>query len=340
MSLIGGYFRKTGKMEDAFIAEKAKSFSIIPDVSGRNYETIVYGNLFGHIIAKYNFDAPVQVKYMQTEDYAVITLGFHNLSYVEKEKKSDWKLSVSELVKQVIESEGEFVSIVMDRRSGDIDIINDRFSSRPFYILQDDDCFIFSSNIAFLLHLYGKRLEADPLGWLQIFSYGHTLDTRTNLQNVERLRPASHIRITTNGITEEQYWFLKHEPRDDLDPLTFAHKVFEAFEKSVAKRAALFKKGFVSLSGGLDSRLVAGAMPSEADFYLMTFGPSGGGLKSPDIKVARQIGRIFGREHCIRSIQVEEVCDIAETVVRLTGGLIPIHHPVKSFQALPEMQKG
>ncbi|TFG47019.1 MAG: hypothetical protein E4H40_07025, partial [Candidatus Brocadiia bacterium] len=204
--------------------------------------------------------------------------------------------------KQIEESEGEFVSLLMEYNSGNIHIIDDRFAVRPFFIFRSAEGVFFSSNLAFLLHLADHRPTPDPLGILQIFSYGHTLETKTNLQDIERLRPASHIVVSKEGIQERQYWRLTHNVQQDLDAETFAEKTFEAFQASTSARTQLTKKGFVALSGGLDSRLLAGAIPSDSDYYAFTIADSTSSENTPEVSAAREVSRILGLEHQIGRI--------------------------------------
>ena len=126
---------------------------------------------------------------MQGTGNALLVLGFLN-------SEPGW-LSVEQLE----ETEGEFVA-VLSEESGTVHIINDRFGSRPFYILENQDGIYFSSNLAFLLQLVGRSYESDILGWFHMFSYGHTLGSRTTFKNVKRLLPASHVVISPDGRLE------------------------------------------------------------------------------------------------------------------------------------------
>src|SRR5207244_2554812 len=98
------------------------------------------------------------------------------------------------------------------------------------------------------------------VGWLQIFTYGHTLGQRTNRLGGVRVRPGSHVTITPGGVDDRQYWKLSHDPVD-LDPQSHADAAFEAFQETAAWRAKRFPRCVIALSGGLDSRLVAATLP-------------------------------------------------------------------------------
>jgi len=286
MSLIGGYFCRSGAWPDDSVRRKLQSFAILDGDSPDSYEYIVRPFQFGHIIAKYKGAGPVQVRAAETDARSLVTLGYHDLGY---------EIVAPDIVSRLVKSDGEFVSLVADRTGPAVHVVNDRFSARPFYWCCEGDVTAFSSNVFFLVHLLGLRPRPDVLGWLEIFSYSHTLGERTNIEGIRRLPPASHLTITQAGVDCQRYWRLKHETRHDLDPVEHAERTFDAMRRSTAARARLSDAGFVSLSGGLDSRLVAGALPAKADFYLYTFNGSDG--DSADVSVARQIAQILGRRH-------------------------------------------
>src|SRR4029077_111183 len=111
----------------------------------------------------------------------------------------------------------------------------------------------------------------DRLGWLQIFRFGHTLGTRTNCVGAERLRPATHLTITPDCVTERQYWKLEHQPEEKLNSNSFADEVFQAFLESATWRTRRSPRSILALSGGLDSRLVAACAPKDVDLTAFTF---------------------------------------------------------------------
>ena len=95
----------------------------------------------------------------------------------------------------------------------------------------------------------------------------------------------------------------------------------------------------MALNGGLDSRLVAEAGPREANYSAFTFVDSTEETETLEVKTAREVGHILGMEHHVKAIGAAEVSSVADYLVRLTGGLIPIHHSVKALQYIHEMEK-
>ena len=307
-----------------------KYYSILPQKDLDCFENIVIETKHGHIVQKHKKDYPIQYGACENiDENALITLGYFY--------PSDRANSHEELLQECCESsaqaleerEGEFVSIYAEGRTGEIHIVNDRFASRPFYITRATEATYFSSDLSFLLYLKGGNHEIDMLGWMQIFSFGHTLETRTNIRNIKRISPATHLIISpTNIIQEKQYWQLKSRPEDDLNPAHYSKKVFRAFQKGTSLRAGLVGEGVVALSGGLDSRLIAGALPKNGGFEAFTFVNSTSTSNTNEVRIAAEVAAILGLEHHIEHLADYRVSQFVNDIVMLTGGMRPLHNMV------------
>ncbi|MBN1818309.1 MAG: hypothetical protein JW828_13195 [Sedimentisphaerales bacterium] len=343
MGLIAAICYKNGSVDTDFIRRKAESFAVLPREEASAYTHLIWPDRNMILIAKCKGKPPTQVRYKKGDLFSLMTLGFHDLDYSRLESgkpQCGGGLCFENPARWIERSEGEFVSLLLDHRAQELHIINDRFAARPFYALSEGTTVTFSSNLLFLFHMTSYTAHPDPLGWLQIFSYGHTVGKTTNVKGIWKIRPGSHIVVNDKGLHEQQYWRLRHDPLDAADPAEYAERVFHAFRDSVVARSRIFGRGFVSLSGGLDSRLAAAAIPANSDYSLFTFINSFSEKDSPDVRTARQVAQILGREHHIRPIPPGEVSRMAEMLIRLTAGLVPIHHPAKAFQAIQQMQAG
>jgi hypothetical protein len=341
MSLIGGYFdKKRIKIDNAAIQKKLTLYSIIPNENHHDYENLATETRFGHIVQKYKKNYPIlNPVHQDTHGNLLITLGFlYKFGKIMNSEKL-FDLCVKNSAKSLEECEGEFVSIFVEGHSGDLHIINDRFASRPFYILQEFDRIYFSSSLAFLLYLTGGAHEVDILGWLQVFSYKRTLDKRTTFQNIKRLRPSTYLTISTEGVKERQYWCLKHQPEKDLDSNTFSEHVFESFQAGASVRGSLSESGIIALSGGLDSRLVAAAVSGSSNLSAFTFVNSTDCSETEEVKVAKQVSHILELQHNIITIPESAVSVLANDITLLTDGLIRIIDPAKTMQYIYETKR-
>jgi Asparagine synthase len=327
MGFIAGYFSRQGAHESLLLEEQVKSYPIIAGEESDSYENRVIETKYGHMIQKYQRNYPIYSQPCQdVHGNLLITLGFLSTDHSLPSHEHLLACCIRDSANVLEACEGEFVAIFVEAPSGKIHIVNDRFASRPFYILQEDDHTYFSSNLDFLLYMTGGKHAIDVLGWLQIFSVGHTCGTRTTLRHVSRMRPGTHVTLSPQGLTERQYWRVAHTPETDLDPVAYSAQVFEAFQAGTVFRADLARKGILALSGGLDSRLVAAALPKDVDFSAFTFVDSAETSSTAQTQTAAEVCKALELNHRIQPIASGEFSRVASQVIKLTGGLRPFHH--------------
>jgi hypothetical protein len=231
--------------------------------------------------------------------------------------------------------EGEFVVAFAD--GGALHLVNDRFASRPCYILRTEAGTYFSTSLPFLFELAGERARPDVLGWLQVFTVGHTVGSRTTADRVQRLAPATHLVITPERMMDRQYWRLEHQPDPGLDPARHSAEVFQAFAAGAKRRARLLEPGVLALSGGLDSRLLAGAIPRGAVFSAFTFVDAAGAAETAQTRAAAAVCSALGLDHRIERLP-ERVAEPAE-VLGLTGGMRPYQHMAIVMPYIAELRR-
>lgn len=334
MSLVGGFVSVRGRMDTEPFFQKVRGFAILPGETEADYRYQFHSGPAGGIFAKYKDTLPPQVYAWHNDRVRLLTLGFHDLEYPQSFNASDDRQS---LIDKIQNSEGEFVSILIEPDGGRLSIINDRFAVRAMFIVSTADAVYFCSNLALLTRLVPGRPEPDPLGVLQIFSYHHTLTPRTHLSGVERLYPASRVDLEKDAIRRTQYWSLRHQPDASLDPAEYARRTVEAFRRGLIKKVRRAPRGFMSLSGGLDSRLVAAVASRECGYFAFTMSNNTDRADTPDVRVARRIAQRLGVEHRVVPMPRQEISSAIDSVIRLTAGQVAIHHSVKVWQAIKMM---
>ncbi len=335
VSLVGGFVSVRGRMDAQPLFQKVRDFAILPGETGADYRYQFHAGPAGGVFAKYKDTLPPQVYAWNNDRVRLLTLGFHDLEYPQSFDASDDRRSLAEKIRN---SEGEFVSILTEPDGSRLSIINDRFAVRAMFIVSVADAIYFCSNLALLTRLVPVRPGPDPLGILQIFCYHHTLTPRTHLSGVERLYPASRVDLEEGAIRQTQYGSLRHQPDESLDPADHARRTVEAFRRGLIKKVRRAPKGFMSLSGGLDSRLVAAVASRECGYFAFTMSSDANQPDTPDVRVARQVAERLGVEHRVVPLPRLEVSAVIDSIIRLTAGQVAIHHPVKAWQAVKMMR--
>src|SRR5262245_20681205 len=133
MALIAGYLARNGKASRAEIESIVQCFRILPEDDLNDYQNLIVETRFGYVMRKFKKKYPVQLEpYNDVSGHAVLILGF--LSSTEGGLLSD---------KQLEQCAGEFVAVCAEA-SGKVHVVNDRFGSRPFYLLRNQGGTYFS----------------------------------------------------------------------------------------------------------------------------------------------------------------------------------------------------
>ncbi len=173
-----------------------------------------------------------------------------NENELKKELLGSQKLISGKWIK---ETDGDFLIVFLNRK--EIKIIGDILGRLPAYYFSKNGIFAFSREIKFIT-LFMENIQLDKIGMAQYILFGYPLGKRTILEDVYRLPPSFFIKINLeNGKTEiKQLWSHCFEEKEYVD----LEEAKEVFIEACRNRAN--EKNVISLSGGLDSRLVVAGM--------------------------------------------------------------------------------
>ena len=332
MSLIAGYVHKKQRLPEEFINEKVKSFSSITNDDLNSYDMHIFPTKFGHVITRCKPDLPIKCKSLQdSSGNLLVYMGF----FCDSDPENYFNLLLKrccEKSPQIIETcEGEFIAAFVESDTGRTHIINDRFASKPCYVLKTENCLYFSSSLTFLLHFTPDKNSIDIGGLLQMFSFDHTLGEKTIYSDVQRVTPASHIVLGPGEFQKSAYWTVEYLPDASLDPTEYSTDVFNCFKQGVEHRARLAGKGVLALSGGLDSRLIAYCLPDKNNYYAFTFVDSVQTEDTAEVNTAKEVSRLLGLNHRVKFIPVSQTSSMSKDLIYLTGGLRSLTHVVKTM---------
>lgn len=191
--------------------------------------------------------------------------------------------------------DGEYCAVLHDRRTGTVRVVGDRYGNRPVYWMLDGDTFAWSTGARALLHVPDTRLTVSREAAHQMFDVGYLLGDRTWFDEVRVLNTGTVLIFSPHEgrVAAERYrWW------DDIEldrRITFedaANVLGELLCDAVHLRAKLPGDVGLTLSGGLDSRLVLGAMSETSDWTntSVTFGARG----SLDAQTAARASAVVG----------------------------------------------
>ena len=223
---------------------------------------------------------------------------------------------------------GQFAFVIYDRRKRELFLARDHFGINPLFHTVADGTFIFGSEIKSLLAHPLVRPEVDPTGLDQVLSFPGLVSPRTMFKGVESLKSGHYLRVSGEGVIEQEYWDLDYPREGELGyekPERFyVEELARELTRSVEYRLrADVPVGFY-LSGGLDSSLIAALINKvtpDAPRHSLSIGFTEREIS--ESKYQRQVAAAVG------SIHHEIVFDWAEIERRLPDMIYHSECPVK-----------
>ena len=216
---------------------------------------------------------------------------------------------------------GMFAFAVYDSITGNLYLVRDRFGVKPLYWYEDENCFLFASELkALYLHPYFVK-SSSRIDYSSLSTYmqkGYIPSPQTIFINTHKLKPASFLRIdTAKQQTEEKtYWDLKEfylKPRLTLSYSQAKEELHSLLLSSFQYRMISDVPVGLFLSSGTDSPLLTAMLQRHSPIKLKTFtiGFSDGTDEAPQ---AKTISQYIGTEH-------QEFYFTSEDIKRITHNL-------------------
>ncbi|MFO7525182.1 MAG: asparagine synthase-related protein [Ignavibacteriaceae bacterium] len=236
-------------------------------------------------------------------------------------------------------ADGDFIIIIYNKKSKTFYLFNDIFGRLPLYYKLTEGGIIVSRYLNFINNINPKT-DFDKIAISQFLMFGYILNNRTIYNEINHLRPATLIKYQNNKVTLESVFKFNFQQRKyinrDLDENL--SNLEELFSISCKNRFLNNKPNIVTLSGGLDSRLVASCMyKNKIPFSTVTFRHKDGSVIR-DEQIAIELSKMFGVEHRTLEINPPTGDDVI-TLLKIKEGmnslftsyLLPFYHQVKSI---------
>ncbi len=225
-------------------------------------------------------------------------------------------------------TDGEFVVFAQEKTSGNIAFVNDLLGHLPVFYSHSGTRLLLSREFSFVSHLLGDR-RFDLHGIAQTLLLRYTIDCRTLLGNVRRLPPATYVRVRLNDrrVDFRTVFRLCLEPRKharkgngDVHEMLSQHLV-DGCRRRCESHANV--EHVLSLSGGLDSRLVVAALQECDPQYVMRSWTTDSPQVCADVEAAKLLSEILAREWTLDRLS-PPAAENAAQVVCMHGGMISV----------------
>jgi asparagine synthase (glutamine-hydrolysing) len=185
---------------------------------------------------------------------------------------------------------GRFHGLLIDRLRRSAVLFNDRYGMHRLYVHEAKDVFYFAAEAKAILAVHPELGRLDSRGLGEFITCGAVLENRTLFEGLELL-PQGSAWTFRNAMLESKASYFHPKEWESLEPLdtgSFQRELTTVFSKNLPRYFSSEQQIAISLTGGLDTRMVMAchkARPGSLPCY--TFGSMM--RENHDVRVARAV---------------------------------------------------
>jgi asparagine synthase (glutamine-hydrolysing) len=219
---------------------------------------------------------------------------------------------------------GRFHGLLIDGRRGTAKLFNDRYGLQRIYYHESKEAFYFAAEAKAILAIRPELRTPDPRGLGEFVSCGCVLENRTIFKGIGVLPPASSWMFQGGALRQKSAYFepREWENQDHLEPEAYYQELRNTFTESLPRYFNGREKIGMSLTGGLDTRMIMAwhkSPPGSLPCYSF-----GGVIRDcQDVVLARRVARACDQPFEVIPVGKEflsRFSHYAERTVYLTDG--------------------
>ena len=284
--------------------------------------------VYGGWVAHENSFAAGQVFFNEGKDIALL---FSGECFVDPETRADLKQkghglgqAAGSWLVHLYEEEGDqffeklngiFSGLLIDKRRNRVFLFNDRYGIERIYFCETKDATYFASEAKALLRILPEFRAFDEEGVAQFLNYGCTVEWRTLFRGVQLL-PGGSLWSFESGKCHKRKYFSPEtwESQPTLSAEAFEAEFEETFKRILPRYFRSDSEIGVSLTGGLDGRMIMACRPPDEKPICYTF--DGKKRKTLDARLAARVADACSLEHRILRIGQDFFSDFASLADR------------------------
>lgn len=153
---------------------------------------------------------------------------------------------------------GMFAFCIYDQNKSKIFLARDRLGEKPLYYFNDEQNFIFSSELQALLKSGKVPIKISKSGLYCYLALHYVPGDLCIIDKVKKLLPGYYISIDLAefSVRPERYWELKEKPIENKDLEFYKERIRDLVEDSIKLRLEADVPLGIFLSGGIDSSII------------------------------------------------------------------------------------
>jgi len=224
---------------------------------------------------------------------------------------------------------GRFHGLAADGRRGTALLFNDRYGLQRLYYHEAKEGFYFAAEAKAILRVRPELRTVEPRGLGEFLVCGCVLENRTLFPGIYLLPPGSAW-LFRNGMLEKKAAYFEPREWEELEPLKpeeYYARLRDAFVHSLPRYFNGRERVGVSLTGGLDTRIImAWHKAPQGTLPCYTFGSMY--RDNQDVRLARKVAKICGQPHQVITTGKEFLSQFphyAERTTYLTDGCVDLN---------------
>ncbi len=211
--------------------------------------------------------------------------------------------------------DGVCAGVVADEDASRLIVFNDRFGRERIFTHTTGSRTFFASEAKAILAVCPSTRSFDARGIAELLACGCTLTTRSLYAGIDVLEPGTRVTFDRAGIERRRYATERDfEGRAPVEPAAFRDAFTSALRDEVLAEAAALPPTALSLTGGLDSRMVAACLGSNERVPTFTFGSMY--RTTGDVAIARAVAKACGLSHQVIDLGHDFLAGFATTFDR------------------------
>ena len=185
----------------------------------------------------------------------------------------------------------------MTAKKNEVLLVRDRMGEKPLYFSRDNSRLVFASELQGVIAGKKEPLTVDYQGVVDFFRYQYVPEPRSIFQGIQKLPRASIMTVSLSDFSYSisSYW---NPWTADQDNTYSLNELTESFHESMSISARSDVPLAVSLSGGLDSSLIAACLAKTASQKITAFSLGYNGRPENDERhYAEELSKSLGIEY-------------------------------------------
>ena len=225
---------------------------------------------------------------------------------------------------------GRFQGLLADLSTGTSTVFNDRYGMARLYFHESRETFYFAAEAKAILAVNPQLRVIDPRGMGELVSCGCVLENRSIFREIGVIPAGSAWHFKNGAIERKSFYFnpKEWEEQDTLDSESYYQDLRAVFSRSIPTYFGGPRPVAVSLTGGLDSRMIMSWLKAEPE-SVPCFSFGGMFRDCQDVTLARKVAGVCGQTHQVIPVGDEYLGKFPHYSARtvfLTDGCVDVSH--------------